>query len=118
MMRRALRWSFVLMVFFGLGVGPAAVAAAGYGFARVSSDGTRFLKHGADERACTVALPPVCQPIDKKAIRDGGFVKPARTRKLGAFTVEAVVEDGAVIVRAGEDVVGRFQPEVPATSAN
>jgi hypothetical protein len=94
----------------------AAPAAGGYGFSGFSNDGTRFLKHGPDDRACTVALPPVCQPIDRKA--SGEFVKPPRTRKLDGVPIDAAIEDGAVVVRAGQRLVGRFQPEAPAISAN
>jgi len=95
-----------------------AEAAPGYTFGGFSGDGTRFLKHGPDERACTVALPPVCQPIDRKAARDEGFTKPPRTRRLGDATVEVVVEDGAVVVRAGDAPIGRFKPEPRAIAAN
>lgn len=95
-----------------------AEAAPGYTFGGFSGDGTRFLKHGPDDRACTVALPPVCQPIDRKAARDEGFTKPPRSRRLGDATVEVVVEEGAVVVRAGDTPIGRFKPEPRAVSAN
>jgi hypothetical protein len=95
-----------------------AEAASGYGFGGFSGDGARFLKHGPDDRACSVALPPVCQPIDRKAARDEGFTKPPRSRRLGDATVEVVVEDGTIIVRAGDTPIGRFKPEPRAVSAN
>ena len=95
-----------------------ARAAGGYGFAGFSADGEHFLKHGADDRACTASLPPVCQPIDRKAIKDRGFTKPSRSRKLGDTTLEVTVDEGAVVLRAGGAVLGTFRPEPPAISAN
>src|SRR5215831_11512299 len=110
-MRRALVFLFAI-------ASPAALAAGGYGFAGFSRDGSRFLKHGADDRECTVALPPVCQPVDRKGSRGAGFVKPPRTKKLAGEPVEALVEEGTVVVRAGDRVIGRFEPEAPAISVN
>src|SRR5262245_46180220 len=107
-----------LWLLLSIGLGSVAEAAGGFVFGGFSADGTRFLKQGGDERECTVALPPACKAIDKKAAKEAGFAKPARTRKLGGENLEAVVEDGAVVVRAGDRIVGRFEAEPPATSVN
>jgi hypothetical protein len=89
----------------------ASAAPGGYSFGGFSADGARYLKRGTEDRVCTVA--------ERRAEKDAGFIKPGRSRKVGATTVDVAVEDGAVVLRAADKVLGRYRPAGgAAVSAN
>jgi len=95
-----------------------ALGAASYTFGGFEEGEAHYLKRGARDEVCA---PPAadCRPVDKKTAR--GFVKPARTRKLGGAALAVTVRDDTRIeLAAGDRVLGTAAPggRVVAVNAN
>jgi hypothetical protein len=88
-------------------------------FGGFSPDGGRFVKLGSSgDRVCAVVTgkeAPACEPISKKEIKDGGFVKPARGGGL-----HVALKDDAIEISDGARVVATWKPaeRVVAVNAN
>jgi hypothetical protein len=86
-------------------------------FGGFSPDGARFLKLGvAGDQVCAVVAQkeaPACQPVSKKEIKDGGFVKPAR-----GGGVRAALRDDRIEITEGDRVLASWKPPERLVSVN